>query len=163
GKGVTDRTRQEGYDGAVSELLHRLPNGPDLGSVAVNFWKNSAPHRAVLLGPRFTEAGVGVAKSKAGRGCFCQVGRAAVSALEDTLLTCSIENRASVVVRFEAGGTGKAIPLKPGETFEIRVGTEEGKKREAGARATFIPEGGKSVSAMVHHRGRYRITGDAKG
>ncbi|WP_151774069.1 CAP domain-containing protein [Streptomyces abyssomicinicus] len=67
GRGGTspgDRVRAAGYrPGMVGENLVAGPAGP---FEAVRSWMRSAPHRAIILGCRYSHAGVGVARGRGG-------------------------------------------------------------------------------------------------
>lgn len=59
------RARAAGYDGALpGEVIAASPDGPP-GILAL--WSESAPHRAILLAPGATEAGIGHAVNRASR------------------------------------------------------------------------------------------------
>ncbi|MEU9579374.1 CAP domain-containing protein [Streptomyces chilikensis] len=67
GRGGTspgDRVRAAGYrPGWVGENVVAGPAGP---RAAVRSWMRSSPHRAVILGCRYSHAGVGVARARGG-------------------------------------------------------------------------------------------------
>ena len=71
---LIDRARVEGIvDGRMAENIARITGAEDAVAGAVKSWMRSESHRANILNPRFTEAGVGVAVDDEGVLYFTQV------------------------------------------------------------------------------------------
>jgi uncharacterized protein YkwD len=74
GKDVDFRVEKEGYAFAeVAENAHISPAAADLAAEAVKSWKASKGHNRNMLDARFTETGVGAARSKSGKWYLIQV------------------------------------------------------------------------------------------
>jgi uncharacterized protein YkwD len=67
-----DRSTAEGYEAFVAENLTKFPRGGSPAG-ALQSLDGSPPHRSIMLDPRFTELGVGMARSKTGVVIYCQV------------------------------------------------------------------------------------------
>ncbi|MGW0606956.1 CAP domain-containing protein [Streptomyces sp. NPDC002640] len=64
GSSPGDRVRAAGY--RASMVGENVVAGPDGPREAVRSWMRSSPHRAIILGCRYTHAGVGVARGHGG-------------------------------------------------------------------------------------------------
>jgi uncharacterized protein YkwD len=76
--GVDPKTRveREGYQsaaGAENVAFFDGVGGIKLAETVVDGWSKSPKHRDNMLSERFTEIGVGVARSKSGKVYFCEV------------------------------------------------------------------------------------------
>jgi uncharacterized protein YkwD len=70
------RVEREGYQsaaGAENVAFFDGVGGIKLANTVVDGWSNSPKHRENMLSERFTEIGVGVARSKSGKVYFCEV------------------------------------------------------------------------------------------
>jgi len=75
GSGVRDRVARQGYSWSwIGENIMSTSNTSSAPQVAFDWWMNSAPHRANLMSPNYTEIGIGYRFNPAtGRGYFTAV------------------------------------------------------------------------------------------
>jgi uncharacterized protein YkwD len=74
GSGVRDRVERQGYDWSwIGENIYCTSDTSSGAPQRVfDWWMNSAPHRANLMSPNYTQIGLGYAYAGS-RGCFTAV------------------------------------------------------------------------------------------
>jgi uncharacterized protein YkwD len=178
GKNPVDRTRAEGYaDEHVGENVGLSIGQADPVAWVVKGWQGSPGHRKNMLKPEWTETGVGLAKSRAGKWWFVQVfaipstaaakpvvtvpSTPAAKPAAYVLLASQVRNAAQVAVKVQVRGSQKVYQVPPGFSLGLKAQAPAGANPKVLVDATA--EGGATASFTVSDGSRHTITGDGKG